>query len=65
MNRRTVRIAFSAVLAALWLLAAVALVRYDLAHGSFGVRTIIVLLVSGFFAFMRLARAWFNEPRPD
>jgi hypothetical protein len=47
---------------ALWALGAVIVVRFDLAHGSFGVWTIIVLLVSGFFAFMRLARAWFNEP---
>jgi prepilin signal peptidase PulO-like enzyme (type II secretory pathway) len=64
-NRRTVRIVFSGLLFALWMLAAVFVVNYDLAHGNFGARTIIVLIVTGFFAFMRVLRAWFNEPRSD
>jgi hypothetical protein len=47
---------------ALWVLCAVLVVRFDLAHVSFGPWTIIILIVTGFLAFMRFMRVWFNEP---
>ena len=61
-NRRRIRIVFGGVVFVLWVLCAVFVVRFDFAHGSFGPWTIIILIVSGFLAFMRLVRVWFNEP---
>lgn len=53
---------FGGVVFVLWVLCAVFVVRFDFAHGSFGPWTIIILIVTGFLAFMRLVRVWFNEP---
>jgi hypothetical protein len=61
-NRRRMRIVFGGVMFVLWVLCAVFMVRFDLARGSFGPWTIIILLVTGFLAFMRVVRVWFNQP---